>query len=128
MRRDGDCDDGVGCTDDTCVAGSCVYTPNDGNCADDGLFCNGNEVCDAVNDCVSTGDPCQPGEFCNETTDTCDESQVDGDCDDGDGGKVSGGASRRSVGACGALDIFGVAVFLLPSAGVIRRGWRYVRC
>ncbi|MHC4065896.1 MAG: hypothetical protein ACYSUI_15555, partial [Planctomycetota bacterium] len=67
----GDCDDGVGCTDDTCVAGSCVYTPNDGNCADDGLFCNGNEVCDAVNDCVSTGDPCQPGEFCNETTDTC---------------------------------------------------------
>ncbi len=80
---DADCDDGVVCTDDACVGGSCVYTPNDANCADDGLFCDGSEVCDAVQDCVSTGDPCAVGEFCNEATDTCDECAVDADCDDG---------------------------------------------
>jgi hypothetical protein len=77
-----DCDDGIGCTDDTCIAGGCVYTPNDANCAEDGQFCNGPEVCDAVNDCVSSGDPCQPGELCNEGNDTCGECLVDGDCTD----------------------------------------------
>ena len=78
----GDCDDGVGCTDDMCSAGSCVYTPNHNNCPDDGFFCNGDEICDAVDDCVSTGSPCLPGEICNETTDTCDECEVSADCDD----------------------------------------------
>ncbi len=81
---DADCDDGVGCTDDTCVAGACVFTTNDGNC-DDGLFCNGAETCDALADCVPGGDPCQPSEICNETTDTCVLCQVDADCDDGVG-------------------------------------------
>jgi hypothetical protein len=67
-----DCNDGVICTDDDCVGGACVYTPNDANCPDDGLYCNGTEYCDAVTDCSSTGDPCLPTEICNETTDTCD--------------------------------------------------------
>ena len=78
----GDCFDGVGCTDDACVSGSCVSTANDANCPDDGAFCNGTESCDAVLDCVSSGDPCGAGELCNETTDTCDECLVDGDCAD----------------------------------------------
>ncbi len=77
------CDDGVGCTDDTCVAGACVYTVNNLNCASDGLFCNGTEVCDATLDCLSTGDPCPVGTFCNDTTDTCDECQIAGHCNDG---------------------------------------------
>ncbi|MHC5110210.1 MAG: hypothetical protein ACYTHJ_10070 [Planctomycetota bacterium] len=81
----GDCDDGIPCTDNSCAAGTCVYTPNNSNCADDGNFCNGTEVCNAVSDCVSTGDPCAPGEFCNEATDVCDECQLAGDCDDGIG-------------------------------------------
>jgi len=68
-----ECDDGVGCTDDDCVSGSCVNTPNDANCPDDGLFCNGTEFCHATNDCSSTGDPCAGNETCNETTDTCDQ-------------------------------------------------------
>ena len=82
---DPDCADGIGCTDDTCSSGSCVFTPNDANCTDDGLFCNGPEACDPALDCVSTGNPCLAGEFCNETTDTCDECQVDTDCNDGIG-------------------------------------------
>ncbi len=69
-----DCDDGVGCTDDSCNEGtdSCDNTANDAYCPDNGLFCDGTEYCDAVADCSSTGDPCSGGEICNETTDTCD--------------------------------------------------------
>lgn len=68
-----DCNDAVGCTDDDCVGGACVNTPNNANCPDDGAFCNGSEFCDATADCASTGDPCSGGETCNETTDTCDQ-------------------------------------------------------
>jgi len=69
-----DCDDLVACTDDDCVGGACVNTPNDASCPDDGAFCNGTEYCDATADCSSTGDPCAPTEACNEATDTCDPS------------------------------------------------------
>jgi hypothetical protein len=72
------CDDGVGCTDDSCNEGtdSCDNIANDANCPDDGAYCNGTEFCDAVNDCDSTGDPCGGGEVCNETTDTCDPASA----------------------------------------------------
>jgi hypothetical protein len=68
-----DCDDGVSCTDDSCnsVTG-CVNAPNDANCPDDNLFCNGTEFCDASLDCSSTGDPCPGGTVCNETIDICE--------------------------------------------------------
>ncbi|MGB2985871.1 MAG: hypothetical protein WBE26_08305, partial [Phycisphaerae bacterium] len=71
---DVDCDDGVGCTDDSCNEGtdSCDNIANDAYCPDNGLFCDGDEFCDAVADCSSTGDPCDPGDVCNEGTDTCD--------------------------------------------------------
>ncbi|MHC5110208.1 MAG: hypothetical protein ACYTHJ_10060 [Planctomycetota bacterium] len=81
---DGECDDGVGCTDDSCVDNACVNTPNDSFCADDGEFCNGSEFCDVLADCTSNGDPCLPGEFCNETTDACDECVENIDCADGE--------------------------------------------
>ncbi len=87
------CDDGVGCTDDSCneTTDSCDYNANNTNCSDDGQFCTGNEFCDPVNDCSSTGDPCQAGEVCNEGTNTCDQPAQCGDgnldageaCDDG---------------------------------------------
>jgi hypothetical protein len=69
-ESDDDCDDdGIGCTDETCDAGTCVSTPNDANCPDDGAFCNGTEFCDLALDCSSTGDPC-PGE-CDVENDVC---------------------------------------------------------
>ena len=69
-----DCDDGVGCTVDSCNEGteSCDNLPSDASCLDDGLFCNGTEFCDSVNDCESTGDPCDPSETCDEENDECD--------------------------------------------------------
>ena len=60
---------------DSCdeVNNICVNTPNDNNCPDDGLFCNGTEICDANLDCISTGDPCSAGVTCNEDMDTCED-------------------------------------------------------
>jgi hypothetical protein len=67
------CDDGIGCTDDSCdeVNDTCASAANDANCPDDGQFCTGTEFCDPVNDCSSTGDSCQAGETCDETNDIC---------------------------------------------------------
>ncbi len=68
-----DCDDGVGCTNDSCNEGSdsCDNVADDANC-DDGAFCNGAETCDAVNDCQAGTNPCSGGQTCNETTDICE--------------------------------------------------------
>ncbi len=99
------CSDGVACTDDNCneAGDTCVNTPNNANCPDDGLFCNGNEVCDAVNDCVSTGDPCGPGTTCNEATDNCDLSASCGD------GNVDPGEDCDSTECCEADCTFTLA-------------------
>ena len=87
-QGDEDCDDGVSCTDDTCVAGACVFTPNDANC-DDTLYCNGAESCDALLDCqAGTSIDCDDSvgctdDSCNEGTDSCDNVPNDGLCDNG---------------------------------------------
>ncbi|UCC30743.1 MAG: hypothetical protein JSU86_00400 [Phycisphaerales bacterium] len=79
---DGDCGDGVGCTDDACVGGSCGFTANDANCLDDGLYCNGTEFCDSLQDCSSTGNPCMP-QICDEGSDSCTGCTTGPECDDG---------------------------------------------
>ncbi len=76
-------DDGVGCTDDVCdpIAGL-VSTPNDANC-DNGLFCDGAEICDAVTDCgpgvapdCSLAGNCEAF-ACDELNDQCVGGQLD---------------------------------------------------
>jgi hypothetical protein len=52
---DEDCNDHVDCTVDSCSNGTCFNTPDDEYC-DDGLECNGMEVCNAE-------DGCLPGEI-----------------------------------------------------------------
>jgi len=66
-----DVDDGVGCTDDSCdeANDTVVNAPNDGLC-DNGMFCDGSETCDTINDCQAGTPPC------DSATETCDE---DGD-------------------------------------------------
>jgi concanavalin A-like lectin/glucanase superfamily protein/uncharacterized protein DUF2341 len=81
----GDCDDSVSCTDNSCNPGSgtCVYTPNNGNCPDDGIFCNGSEYCHAVNDCDHSGDPCTAGgQLCDVSGGRCVDCLTGADCDD----------------------------------------------
>ena len=93
---DGSCDDGIACTTDTCDvgAGGCTNEADPSACADDGLFCNGTEVCDVDTGCVSAGAPdcssfddsCATG-VCNEEADTCEgqPSNEGQTCDQGDG-------------------------------------------
>ncbi len=59
-----DCDDGDGCTTDTCVAGRCLNTPRS---------------CDDGNPC--TADRCEAGQCFNEAQEDC--CVEDPDCDDG---------------------------------------------
>lgn len=105
---DGDCDDSVDCTNDTCSANNCVYTPNDGACADSNE-CTTNEICTLTGcestpaegscddeDLCTTSDACSAGtcagtpisceaeDSCNPTTGNCTKTcSVNGDCDDG---------------------------------------------
>lgn len=65
------CDDGVECTLDRCVAGTCAFELDDERCSDDGSFCNGTEFCDATLGCVSAGAPCASNENCDEDIDMC---------------------------------------------------------
>jgi hypothetical protein len=85
-----DCDDGINCTRDSCLEGGvCKHEPLHEVC-DDGLFCNGVEVCDINSGCkrleVSALDD---GVDC--TADSCDENNdemvhqiMNGFCDNGD--------------------------------------------
>ncbi len=66
-----DCDDGVGCTIDSCneSTDSCDNDPNDAPC-DNGQFCDGSEWCHPAEDCQPGTDPCS-GLICDEEHDYC---------------------------------------------------------
>ena len=78
-HADGECDDGIDCTDDTCgVTHECVFTPNDAVCPDDGDPCT-DAVCDPVTGCgavynTATCDDGDPETF----NDTCYEGTCTG--------------------------------------------------
>lgn len=78
------CVDGVTCTTDTCAEATdtCTFPLNHAFC-DNGLFCDGVEICDPVLSCIDQADPCLPTQFCNETTDVCDQCTLPSHCDDG---------------------------------------------
>ncbi len=71
---DAQCDDGHACTLDACdlAVGRCRFSPDDSVCQN-GLVCDGQEVCSNQNGCVA-GEPktCSDGDPC--TIDTCDEA------------------------------------------------------
>ncbi len=83
------CDDGVDCTFDACdrISHICRYSPQNSRC-DDGLFCNGIEICNATLGCIdAAANPCDDLIFC--TDDSCDEENnkcehaaVNSRCDD----------------------------------------------
>ena len=88
INEGGGCDDGVACTEiDVCTTGVCAGVPNDGLC-DNGLFCDGAETCDPLNDCQGgAAPPIDDGVGC--TIDSCDEvndvvvnAVDDASCDD----------------------------------------------
>jgi hypothetical protein len=83
-RADGTpCDDGrIDTSDDQCVAGECVGTTWEPECrldadCSDGVFCNGEELCDAAGACQAGVHPCGAGETCDEVADTCVAGPLD---------------------------------------------------
>lgn len=83
------CDDGISCTADTCdeVAKTCSHPPNDAVC-NNGILCDGAEVCNVMLDCVSTGAPsCSDNvactdDFCDLASDSCNHVPSDTTCTD----------------------------------------------
>ncbi len=88
---DAECNDGIGCTIDTCTPEGCTNTVDDGAC-DDGMVCNGSETCDGSGatpgmgclpgtpvDC-DDGDPCTT-DLCEEPGGTCMHAGSDADGD-----------------------------------------------
>lgn len=65
------CNDGIACTVDSCneATGQCDHVPNNSLC-NDGLFCNGNETCNATTGCTPGSPPCGAGS-CDEAADSC---------------------------------------------------------
>jgi hypothetical protein len=103
----GDCNDGKYCNGtETCSGGVCnhnsvpscttecnskcneitggynCYSPAGTSCTNDGLFCNGTEVCNGSGSCIHPGNPCPAGTDCNETDEVCNCDLTD-DCNDG---------------------------------------------
>lgn len=99
------CSDGVSCTLDACneTLDRCDHLPNDALCSD-GLFCNGAEVCDPVNRCVSSPPVvCNDGvacttDYCDEFADTCDFAPNHALC--GNGLYCDGAEVCDPVGGC----------------------------
>jgi hypothetical protein len=91
------CNDGIACTNDSCQANACVFSPNNAKCDDDnvcngletcvvasggcvdgpdlicdnGLFCDGEETCDPQIGCVPGTPPCDVDCTCDEEGDLC---------------------------------------------------------
>ncbi len=104
------CDDGDACTLDSCADGVCGHVQVE--CSDDGLFCNGTEMCDpADGQCVSTDDACMAGQLCCEETDSCvSECCTVADCDDG--------LSCTEDGCTGGVCVYVDALFDLNGDGL----------
>ena len=79
------CNDGISCTVDSCVAGSCFFTPENAFCPDDSSCLKG--LCDIAEGCIAApviGLPCDDGDPCT-IEDGCSETGCEGKdvlCDD----------------------------------------------
>ena len=75
-----------------------IRCTTDEDCDDDGIFCNGNEICDEdTESCTSMGNPCAENEICNESAGTCESPRIEA-----------------------STDAAGSGVFLLPGVVTIR--------
>lgn len=97
------CADAVACTSDSCneATDSCDHIANNAACGN-GLFCDGNETCNATLGCQSgTAPNCDDAfpctaDSCNEGADSCNNTPNNALCDDG---LFCNGAETCSAGA-----------------------------
>ncbi len=81
-------DDGNVCTIDECNGeGTCIHSSANGVACDDGVFCNGTDVCSGGTCSLHMGDPClnsgECADTCDEGLDTCFEPAGTACADDG---------------------------------------------
>jgi len=83
------CDDGNGCTTDSCTSGVCAHANNTSSCADDGNSC--------------TSDVCRAGTCTHPSNGTCGGSGGAGGGGVGGGGAGGAGAGGKSGGGAGGV-------------------------
>ena len=73
-RRHSDCSDGIDCTVDLChpMLQRCIASIPVNHLCDDGLFCNGKEICGSQTGCIDGTPPCD--NFCDEDMDVCESA------------------------------------------------------
>jgi len=84
-QNDEQCNDLVGCTDDSCntETGECIHIDN---CVDNGIFCDGTAFCEPTLGCITSGRACfGPTPVCDETLKGCLPCERDDQCEDGNG-------------------------------------------
>lgn len=102
---DAPCNDGFACTDDRCdlALGRCVHVAHDDRC-DDGVYCNGAEICSLRRGCIPGGDVCGLGNACfiarcleseRRCASAARDADGDGDPDDHCGGGDCNDADPR---------------------------------
>lgn len=76
----GQCNDGIACTVDQCIAGDCLCSPNDSAC-EDGIFCNGTGQCSTTTGCHTIPPPtCTSPLFCSNFYQDCVECETNAQC------------------------------------------------
>ena len=88
------CDDKLSCTDDTCPAGSCVYTPQTGSCAID-KACHSEGTANPKNSCQKCVTAKSQVAWTDADGDSCDDKQL---CTHGD--KCKAGVCAGTTYAC----------------------------
>ena len=96
-------DDGEVCTDDQCDGlGMCTHPGNFFVPCDDGMFCNGSDVCFGGTCSLHDGDPCMfntCNTTCDEMNTMCDPSPMGAPCPDD--GEACTNDQCNGAGACG---------------------------
>ncbi len=125
------CDDGIGCTADTCDPGvdACTFAPEDALC-ENGVFCDGAEICSATLGCVDGPDPCPSGS-CEEATLTCACVDVSYEAEEmvhSTGGATPGGWNIWSNGYVETSHEFlgGTTTLSIVAAGDYAAGWPHM--
>lgn len=95
------CDDGIACTEDTCDDANdvCVHVPDDASC-DDGLWCNGPELCSASAGCEPGSAPCDGPDGDSDCAESCDEVEASCTAADSDGAPCDDGVECNGSDAC----------------------------
>lgn len=112
-----DCNDSNPCTDDSCVGFVCVNAANDTNNPDDGLFCNGVDICSGGNVVLGMLPNCDDGticttDSCNEALDSCMHSFNTNGCNDGN---ACTGGDQCTFGLCVGTLIGGCTPCTVPA-------------